>query len=106
VFVAINYITCTETYRERFEELFTSRAGAIDEMPGFRRMHVLKPHEEEQDYLIVSEWDSEGSFKAWSKSNAFVKGHSRGFSDLEAARARGEEPPMKSRFCTYDVLAT
>lgn len=42
-FVAVNYIDCTPEYKERFEELFGSRAHAIDEMPGFIEMHVLRP---------------------------------------------------------------
>jgi heme oxygenase (mycobilin-producing) len=42
MFVAINYITCTEQYRERFETLFGTRAKAIDRMPGFRHMEVLR----------------------------------------------------------------
>jgi heme oxygenase (mycobilin-producing) len=40
MFVAINYISCKEDYKKRFEELFDSRAEAIDRMPGFRNMHV------------------------------------------------------------------
>lgn len=34
-FVAINYIDCEPDYVNRFEELFGSRAQAIDKMPGF-----------------------------------------------------------------------
>ena len=33
-FVAINYISCQEAYKPRFEELFASRAHAIDRIPG------------------------------------------------------------------------
>ncbi|MCP4686263.1 MAG: antibiotic biosynthesis monooxygenase [bacterium] len=73
-------------------------------MPGFQRMHVLKPRDRSQDYLIVSEWDNEASFKAWTRSDAFKKGHRRGFEDLEEAKKRGEAPPMESRFRTYEVL--
>jgi len=104
MFVAINYITCTEEYRERFEELFQSRARAIDKMPGFQRMQVLRPKKDGDDYLIVSEWDDESSFKVWTKSEAFEAGHRRGFADLKAARERGETPPMTSLFRTYEVL--
>ncbi|MCB2231149.1 antibiotic biosynthesis monooxygenase [bacterium] len=109
MFVAVNYITCREDYRERFEELFRSRAGAIDEMPGFVRMQVLRPRDnggktDRSAYLVVSEWDSEADFKRWTKSEAFEKGHRRGFDDVKAARERGEAAPMKSEFVTYDVI--
>ena len=104
MFVAINYITCTEGYRNRFEELFSSRVGAIDKMPGFQRMQVLRPKRTGEDYLIISEWDDERSFSAWTNSEAFEAGHRRGFADLKAARERGETPPMTSSFRTYEVL--
>jgi heme-degrading monooxygenase HmoA len=43
-FVAINRIYCHDDYRERFEQLFATRAHAIDRMPGFLGMQVLRPH--------------------------------------------------------------
>ncbi len=106
MFVAINYIECKDHYRERFEELFKTRAGAIDTMPGFVRMKVLKPHENGTAYLIMSEWENEQSFKGWMKSDAFAEGHRRGFADIKAAKERGEESPVKSQFRTYEVLTT
>ena len=106
MFVAINYISCTVNYRVRFETLFATREGAIDKMAGFRNMRVLRPKDRSQSCLIVSEWDCEESFKAWTKSEAFIKGHRRGFADLEEAKKRGEEAPMTSKSCTYEVIAT
>lgn len=104
-FVAINYIDCEEDYKLRFEELFASRAHAIDRMPGFQNMQVLKPTDHSGSYLIVSFWDSENSFKKWTGSPEFIEGHKRGFADLAKAKAEGKTPPMKSSFKTYDVLS-
>jgi len=103
-FVAINYISCEEHYRARFEELFGSRAHAIDRLPGFIEMEVLKPNGE-GEYLIVSHWESEDAFKAWTTSPEFLEGHKRGFEDLRLARERGEKAPMRSSFKTYTRLA-
>ena len=104
-FVAINYIDCTEAYRPRFEELFGSRAKAIDTMPGFINMHVLRPAKEGDSYLIVSYWETEEAFKDWTKSEAFIKGHQRGFEDLAKAKAEGRPMPMSSSFRTYEIIA-
>ena len=104
-FVAVNFISCKPHYRERFEELFGSRAHAIDRLPGFRNMNVLRPKKEEDNYLIVSYWDNEENFKAWTGSPEFIEGHKRGFEDLKSARERGEEMPMHSDFKTYEILA-
>jgi heme-degrading monooxygenase HmoA len=103
-FVAVNFISCIDSYRGRFEELFRSRAHAIDQVPGFRRMVVLRPEREGGDYLVVSFWDDRSCFDGWRASDAFTAGHTRGFGDLKAARERGEQPPMSSRMETYGVL--
>jgi heme-degrading monooxygenase HmoA len=103
-FVAINYITCKPEYRERFEYLFKTRARAIDRLPGFRGMYVLRPQQEGDAYLVISHWDSEAHFRAWLQSPEFLEGHKRGFEDIRAAKARGEEPPMRSDFRTYEVI--
>lgn len=104
-FTAINYISCKKDYKERFETLFKNRAGMIDNNEGFRNMHVLKPNKEEDPYLIVSYWDTEENFISWTKSESFIKGHKRGFEDVKKAKEKGEEPPMKSDFKTYDIIA-
>jgi heme-degrading monooxygenase HmoA len=103
-FVAINYIHCEDHYKERFELLFGSRAHAIDRMPGFVDMHVLKPTQD-GEYLIVSHWESEEAFKKWTGSPEFIEGHKRGFEDIRKAKERGEKSPMSSSFKTYSVIA-
>lgn len=104
-FVAINYITCSPEYRERFEELFGSRAHAIDKMEGFIDMHVLRPDKDGDQYLIVSYWETADAFKGWTKSAAFIEGHKRGFADLAQAKAEGRTQPMSSDFKTYQIIA-
>jgi len=103
-FVAINHIRVRDDYRLRFEELFGSRARAIDTMPGFRDMEVLRPANDSEPYLVISRWESEAAFRAWVGSPEFIEGHKRGFADLAAAKARGEDAPMHSDFQTYEVL--
>lgn len=104
-FVAVNYIDCTPEYRNRFEELFGSRTHAIDAMPGFIEMHVLRPAKEGDKYLIVSYWETEDAFKDWTKSEAFIEGHKRGFADLAKAKQEGRQAPMSSDFKTYEIIA-
>ncbi len=104
-FVAVNYINCTPEYQERFETLFGSRAHAIDKMPGFIEMHVLRPEKEGDNYLIVSYWENEDAFKDWTKSEAFIEGHKRGFADIAKAKEEGRPAPMTSDFKTYEIIA-
>lgn len=103
-FVAVNFITCEPDYRERFEYLFGTRAKAIDTMPGFISMQVLKPDAESDPYLIVSQWEGEEFFKAWVGSPEFIEGHKRGFEDMKEAKAQGAPAPLASTFRTYSLL--
>lgn len=102
-FVAVNYIACKPEYAHRFEELFKSRAKAIDRLPGFVDMQVLKPTED-GEYLVVSRWEGKEFFDAWVGSPEFVEGHQRGFEDIAEAKRAGEDSPMTSTFRTYVVL--
>jgi heme oxygenase (mycobilin-producing) len=121
-FVAVNYITCRPEYRDRFEELFATRAKAIDRMPGFCGMQVLRPHSRPgrpkkapkgvegqggpgEAYLIVSFWRSGEDFEGWTGSPEFLEGHKRGFEDVRKAKEEGREPPMRSDFQVYEVIA-
>lgn len=104
-FVAVNYIKCESDYRERFEELFATRAHAIDMLPGFLSMEVLRPSESEDNYLIVSYWDTKEQFEAWTKSPAFIEGHKRGFADLKKYKEEGKPAPMSSSFKTYQIIS-
>lgn len=104
-FVAINYITCKEEYKERFEYLFATRAQAIDRLPGFQDMEVLRANDNSNVYLIVSHWDNEEAFKNWTKSPEFLEGHKRGFEDLKKYKEEGKEAPMTSDFKTYEIIS-
>ncbi len=99
------YITCNEDYRGRFEELFATRTHAIDRMPVFFDMKVLRPKEYNEHYPIVSFWGNEEAFQGWTKSPEFIEGHKRGFADIAAAKHRDEEPPMSSDYKGYEVFS-
>lgn len=62
-------------------------------------MYVLKPKTSSEPYLVISHWDSEESFKAWTQSPAFLEGHKRAFADLAQSRkAEGQDSPYAKQF--------
>lgn len=103
-FVAVNFITTQPDYAARMENLFQTRAGFIDHCKGFRKMQVLRPREDANEYLVISEWDSEADFQNWTQSAEFQHGHRRAFDDLAHARKHNACPPMISNFSTYDLI--
>jgi heme-degrading monooxygenase HmoA len=103
-FIVINAVHCRADFRERFEELFRTRAGLVEQMPGFCALMVLRPRASEEPYLVVTVWESEEHFRAWQRSEAFRKGHERAMAIVEHARQAGQEPPMRSEVQLYEVL--
>jgi len=76
VFVMINRMSVPEEYREKFEMMFRSRAKAVDRRPGFIRAEILRPTTG-NDYLVMTHWESQGAFDAWTGSEEYRQGHAR-----------------------------
>lgn len=72
-----NRIHVHPDHAEQFEERFRQHAHLVDEMAGFQANLVLRPTEPEAPYVVLSFWDSQEDFEAWTRSDAFVKGHAR-----------------------------
>ena len=72
-----NRIFVAPEYAEPFEERFRARAGLVDGMPGFISNLVLRPTDEGDPYIVLTFWQSHDDFEAWTKSDAFIKGHAR-----------------------------
>jgi heme-degrading monooxygenase HmoA len=77
MFVTCNRIPVNPDYAAAFEERFGSRAGQVDQMPGFVSFHLLKPKNPTDPYVVMTFWESEAHFTAWTDSAAFREGHGR-----------------------------
>ncbi|WP_117238345.1 antibiotic biosynthesis monooxygenase family protein [Thermus sediminis] len=84
MFVTMNRIPVRPEYRERFEEAFRQRARLVDQAPGFLRNLVLRPKDPGDPYIVLTFWESEAAFLAWTQSPAFREGHARGTLPKEA----------------------
>jgi heme oxygenase (mycobilin-producing) len=76
-FVAINVLTVPPDMREALEQRFAARAGEVDRMDGFEAFELLRPEQGQDRYLVYTRWESEESFRAWTESQAFSKGHAQ-----------------------------
>lgn len=72
-----NRIYVNPDYAEQFEERFRQRAQLVDQMPGFQANLVLRPTEPDAPYVVLSFWDSQEDFEAWTRSEAFAQVHAR-----------------------------
>ena len=56
-------------------EAFRSRPRLVDSAPGFVRIEVLSPVEDESEFWLVTHWTDEASFRAWHQSHLYRDSH-------------------------------
>jgi heme-degrading monooxygenase HmoA len=74
MFVVANRIPVTDGHEEAFEERFAERSGAVDDQPGFVSFELLRPVDADH-YVVLTHWESEADFEAWTDSEAFREQH-------------------------------
>jgi heme-degrading monooxygenase HmoA len=72
--VVMNRIAVAEGRELDFEKTFTGRDRAVDQMPGFLDLQVLRPAEG-RTYVVMTRWKSRDAFEQWTHSEAFISAH-------------------------------
>ncbi|MED2974053.1 antibiotic biosynthesis monooxygenase [Fictibacillus sp. B-59209] len=73
-FAVLNHIQVTEEGKSLFEERFKQRAGLVEQESGFAAIRILRP-EENDPYIVMTLWKSQGDFTSWQQSNAYAEAH-------------------------------
>jgi len=74
-FVVSNRVPVAPDWREVFEERFRKRAGQIDKQPGFVRLEIHRPADDDSPYVVQTVWRDEASFRNWVGSEDFKSAH-------------------------------
>lgn len=72
--IVMNRIAVAEGREQDFEKTFTERDRAVDRMPGFIDMQILRPAEG-RTYVVLTRWKSREAFRQWTESEAFISAH-------------------------------
>ena len=77
MYVAMNRFHIRRGQEETFENIWKQRESRLSGMSGFRSFRLLRGETQDEFTLFASHtiWDSEASFKAWTKSEAFREAH-------------------------------
>lgn len=97
--IRINAITVPEGGGDELARRFAQRVGAVDQAQGFEGFELLRPSDGRAEWLVVTRWRDEESFRAWTQSPAFAHGH-RGVSGPEAERPVA----LHSELWSYDLV--
>lgn len=102
--IKINAITVPADSGDELAHRFAARAGAVDDADGFEGFELLKPTDERRQWLVVTRWRDEESFRAWMSSPAFAHGHRS-----QQERDGGDAPKpvgVDSEVWNYEVAVT
>jgi heme-degrading monooxygenase HmoA len=72
--IVMNRIPVARGREQDFEKTFTERDRAVDSMPGFIDLQVLRPTEG-NIYVVLTRWKTREAFQEWTQSEAFVSAH-------------------------------
>jgi heme-degrading monooxygenase HmoA len=94
--VKINAITVPRERFAEFEHRFATRAGKVEDAPGFEGFELLRPNDDRDVCLVLTRWRSEEDFQAWASSPDFAAGH--------AQHREGGPVATASQLWSFDVL--
>jgi heme oxygenase (mycobilin-producing) len=83
--IVMNRIAVAEGREQDFEQTFIGRDRAVDHMPGFIDMQVLRPAEG-RTYVVLTRWNSHEAFRQWTESEAFISAHRKQSPGLTESR--------------------
>ena len=87
VTIGMNYQVLVGKNQE-FEDKFRAVLEAMETMTDHDESHLFKDVNDENSYLIVSNWSDEAAFAAFIKSDSFKEVTSHGMENLLADRPR------------------
>jgi heme oxygenase (mycobilin-producing) len=96
--VKVNAITVPRDRFDEFERRFATRAGKVEQAEGFESFTLLRPNDDREVCLVVTQWASEEHFQAWVRSPDFAAGHAQHRADGPVGTA--------SEIWSFDVLET
>ena len=72
--VVTNRIPVAKGQEDAFEQRFAGRAGLVEGRPGCRGFQLLRPVEGDY-YMVMTWWDTDADFRAWTESAEFREAH-------------------------------
>lgn len=75
VFLAISRFAVANAMGEDVRDAFRRRPHLVDGAPGFIRMEVANPADNDQEFWLLTWWQEENDFQAWHRSHAYKASH-------------------------------
>ena len=97
MFVAMSRFRVRSGQEEMVREAFGRRPQRVDGYPGFVRMEVLSPKDQENEFWLITVWEDRDSFETW---------HRHHLNESHSEMPRGLKVERGSRELQYFELVT
>lgn len=74
-YVVISRFRVANGMSDEVAAAFRARPHLVDGAPGFVRMEVLSPSDDESEFWLVTHWTDEESFRTWHRSHEYRESH-------------------------------
>jgi heme-degrading monooxygenase HmoA len=74
-FVALSRFVIRNEMHGEVRAAFLNRPHLVDDAPGFLRMEVLSPQEDNHEIWLMTFWTDQESFRAWHHSHLYRESH-------------------------------
>ena len=75
MFVALSRFVIANEMDSAVKEAFRNRAHLVDSTPGFQRLDVISPVENDKEIWLITYWDDKQSYDTWHKSHMYRDSH-------------------------------
>lgn len=74
MYVVMNVVEANEGSVEDFERAFRHRERLVQQAEGFVGFELLR-RDRDREYIVLTKWENEETFKAWVGSEHFKRSH-------------------------------
>ncbi|ARJ13033.1 antibiotic biosynthesis monooxygenase [Staphylococcus lugdunensis] len=93
----LNHLYVNKGQEGAFEQKFLQRQQHLASVSGFRALRFLRPNEQGQHYVIITQWLNHQSFKNWQQSSAYSQTHQK------RGTSQGADVRLVNRKLSYHI---
>lgn len=74
-FLAVSKFKVANGMSEEVRAAFAARPHLVDDAPGFVRMEVVRPVDDQDEFWLLTWWRDEESFREWHRGHLYRDSH-------------------------------
>lgn len=77
MFVAKSKFSVSNGMEAEVRDSFVNRPHLVDDAPGYVRMEVMNPIDKPHEFILITYWQDEASWKHWYRGHTYKTAHKK-----------------------------